>query len=130
MSRVGPIRGRIAAVSLRAAMSFGAAAGIAVGLVLGSLTGALLTWGAAAILAWQHQLSFTTGVNERLLPFGDTIPVLHAVQDLWFVVIPVTALAVAILGALFGALIGGLLGAVYNGSSLRAPVVIDVDEPL
>ena len=129
MSPRTAIRGRVAAVSLRAAMSFGAAAGFAIGLVLGSLMGALLTWGASAILAWQRQLSFTTGVSERLLPFGDTIPVLHAIQDLWFLVVPVAALASAVLAAIFGAVIGGLLGAVYNRSSLRAPVVIEVDEP-
>lgn len=129
MSGRPAIRGRIAAVSLRAAMSFGAAAGIAIGLVLGSLTGALLTWGASAILAWQRQLSFTTGVSERLLPFGDTIPILHAIQDLWFLVVPTVALLSAIAGAIFGAVIGGLLGAVYNRSALRAPVAIEVDEP-
>ena len=123
------VRGRIASVSLPAAMSFGATAGIAVGLLLGSLVGALLDYLAGAILAWQRQLSFTTGVDERLLPFGDTIPVLHAVQDLWFLVVPVVALLAAIVGAFFGALTGGLLATIYNRSSLRAPVVIEVDEP-
>jgi hypothetical protein len=123
------VRGRIAAVSLPAALSFGGAAGMATGLLLGSLAGALLAWFAGAILSWQEQLSFTTGVNERLLPFGDTIPVLHAVQDLWFLVIPVVAVSAAIVGGLFGAVIGGLLAAVYNRSSLRAPVVIEVAEP-
>lgn len=130
MNRLGPIHGRIAAVPLRAAMSFGAAAGIAIGLVVGSLLGALLTWLANAILAWQQQLAFTTGVNERLLPFGDSIPVLHAVQDLWFLFIPAVALVVAVVAGVFGALIGGLLATVYNRSSLRAPLVISVDEPL
>jgi hypothetical protein len=129
VSGIRLIRGRITAVPLRAAMGFGATAGIAIGLVLGSLTGASLTWGAIAILAWQRQLSFTTGVSERLLPFGDTIPILHAVQDLWFLFIPVVALAVAITAAIFGALIGGLLATAYNRSSLRAPVTIMVDEP-
>lgn len=129
MSGRPPIHGRIAAVSLRAAMGFGAAAGIAIGLLLGSLTGALLIWGAGAILAWQRQLSFTTGVTERLLPFGDTIPILHAILDLWFLVVPIVALFGAIVGAIFGAVIGGLLGAVYNRSSLRAPVAIEVDDP-
>jgi hypothetical protein len=124
------VQGRIAAVPLRAAMPFGATAGVAVGLILGSLLGAFLAWTAGAILAWQQQLSFTTGVNQRLLPFGDTIPVLHAIQDLWFLVIPVTAVVSAVVAGLFGALIGGLLAGVYNRSSLRAPVSIEVEEPV
>jgi hypothetical protein len=130
MNGPAPVRGRIAAVSLRAAISFGATAGMAVGLILGSLLGALTAWAAGAVLAWQQQLSFTTGVNERLLPFGDSIPILHAAQDLWFLLVPGVALLVAVMGGLFGALIGGLLAAAYNRSSLRAPVVIEVDEPL
>lgn len=129
MSTRTPIQGRIATIPVRVAVSFGATAGMAIGLVLGSLLGASLAWAAAAILNWQHQLSFTTGVTERLLPFGDLIPVLEAVQDLWFLVIPVVGLVTSIISAIFGGLIGGLLCAVYNRSALRAPVVIELDEP-
>lgn len=129
MNHQARVRGRITAISLPSALSFGGAAGMATGLLLGSFTGAIVAWLAGAILAWQQQLSFTTGVNERLLPFGDTIPVLHAVQDLWFLVIPAVALSAAIVGGLFGAVIGGLLAVVYNRSSLQAPVIIEVQEP-
>ncbi|HEY0444740.1 MAG TPA: hypothetical protein VGC90_10995, partial [Candidatus Limnocylindrales bacterium] len=67
------VRGRLAAVSVRASVGAGAWVGFALGLVLGALIGGAVVWFAGAVLDWQRDLAFTFGVARRLLPFGDQL---------------------------------------------------------
>ena len=57
------VRGRVVAVSERAAMIAGGWIGFALGLVIGCVLGAGLAWFAGAILSWQRDLSLTLGVT-------------------------------------------------------------------
>ena len=80
------------------------------GLVLGTVGGAVLAWAAGAVLAWQRELAFTLGVARTLLPFGDQLALLRWVSSTWYLVIPIVGMAVAVFSALVGGLIGALLG--------------------
>jgi hypothetical protein len=122
------IRGRLAAVSVRASAVAGAWVGATAGLVTGALGGALLAWSAGTILAWQRDLAFTLGVARSLLPFGDQVGALRWLSTTWYLVIPATAVAVALAWAAVGGLIGGLLAAIYNRSPRHATVVVEVPE--
>src|SRR5438874_11185345 len=62
------VRGRLAAVSVRASIGAGAWVGVAIGLVIGAALGAIVVWFAGAILDWQRDLAFTFGVARQLLP--------------------------------------------------------------
>jgi hypothetical protein len=66
------------------------------------------------VLDWHRQLGFTLGVTEDLLPLGEQIGVLQSVRDLWWLVIPLTGVAVGTLGALIGLLAGGLTASLLN----------------
>lgn len=101
--RVLPVR----AYLVRAAVVSGV-----IGLFVGSLLGVLVSWLAGAAVQWMLQLSFTTGVDTQLLPFGDRFATLETLRDRWFLVIPLTALGVAMLGCLVGLLAGVLLAAI------------------
>jgi hypothetical protein len=125
---VSLIQGRLAAVSVRAAIGAGAWVGFALGLVAGALVGALLAWFAGAVLGWQRELGLTLGVTHALLPFGDQIPALRWISGHWWVVVPAAALIVGLLVAIVGALIGGLLAAAYNRSPRHANVVVELDD--
>jgi hypothetical protein len=120
------VRGRLAAVSVRASSGAGAWVGFALGLVLGMLLGGVLVWFAGAVLDWQRDLAFTFGVARRLLPFGDQLGLLRDVQARWWLVVPGTGLVVGLLGAIVGLLLGGILGAAYNRSPRHALVVVEL----
>jgi hypothetical protein len=124
------VRGRVLALSLRAAIIAGGWIGFALGLTAGCVLGAGLAWFAGAILSWQRDLSLTLGVTEQLLPFGSQVPVLQRVQSYWFFVVPFVGLVVGAFGALVGGLISGLVAASYNRSPFAIEVVVEVPEPL
>lgn len=120
------VRGRLAAVSVRASFGAGAWVGFALGVVAGAVVGAVLVWFAGTVLDWQRDLGFTLGVTRRLLPFGDQVAALRWLSGTWWAVIPATAVAIGLLGALVGGLIGGLLAAAYNRSPRHASVVVEL----
>ncbi len=123
------VRGRLAAISVRAAMGAGAWVGFALGLLLGAIAGVLLAWFAGAVLAWQRELAFTLGLTRTLLPFGDQLGLLGTLSRLWYAVIPATALAGGIVFAVFGALVAGLVAAAYNRTPRHAVVLVEIPEP-
>lgn len=120
------VRGRLAAVSVRASSGAGAWVGFALGLVVGMLLGGVLVWFAGAVLDWQRDLAFTFGVARRLLPFGDQLGLLRDIQARWWLVVPGTGIVVGLLGAIVGLLLGGILGAAYNRSPRHALVVVEL----
>jgi hypothetical protein len=120
------VRGRLAAVSVRASIGAGAWVGFALGLVVGMLLGAALVWFAGAVLDWQRDLAFTFGVARRLLPFGDQLGLLRDLQARWWIVVPLAGFTVAALGLFVGGLLGGILGAAYNRSPRHALVVVEL----
>ena len=122
------VSGRVVAVSIRAALIAGGWIGFALGLVSGCVLGAILSWFSGAILSWQRDLTFTVGVTEQLLPFGNQIPVLQRLQADWFIVIPVVGLLVGVFAALVGGLIGGLVAVSYNRSPFGVHVVVEVPD--
>jgi len=125
-----PVRGRVVAVSIRAALIAGGWIGFALGLVSGCVLGAIVSWFSGAILSWQRDLTFTVGVTEQLLPFGNQIPVLQRLEADWFIVIPIVGLLVGVFAAMVGALIGGLVAVSYNRSPFGVRVVVEVpDQP-
>jgi hypothetical protein len=124
------VRGRVLAVSVRAAIIAGGWIGFGLGVVTGCVLGATLAWFAGAILSWQRDLSLTLGVTEQLLPFGNQIPVLQRIQADWFIVVPFAGVLVGIFAALVGGLIGGLVAASYNRSPYGVDVVVEVPDQL
>jgi hypothetical protein len=120
------VRGRLAAVSVRASLAAGAWVGFALGLVLGMLIGGVLVWFAGAVLDWQRDLAFTFGVARRLLPFGDQLGLLRDIQARWWIVVPGAGFIVGVLGATVGLLLGGILAAAYNRSPRHALVVVEL----
>jgi hypothetical protein len=120
------VRGRLAAVSVRASFGAGMWVGVALGLVIGSLLGALLAWFAGTILVWQRDLAFTLGVARSLLPLGDQVPALRWISTSWYLVIPAAAVVVALVAGLVGGLIGALLAVAYNRSPRHAAVVVEL----
>ncbi len=83
------VRGRLAAVSVRASFGAGAWVGGALGLVIGAVLGAILAWFAGTLLEWQRDLAFTLGVARALLPLGDQVGALRWISSTWYAVIPV-----------------------------------------
>jgi hypothetical protein len=122
------VRGRLAAVSVRATFVAGMWVGLSLGLVFGSIGGALLAWTAGTILGWQRDLAFTLGVARALLPFGNEVGALRWITANWFIVIPATAVVLAVVAGLIGGLIGALLAAVYNRSPRHATVVVEIPD--
>ena len=120
------VRGRLAAVSVRASLAAGAWVGAVIGLALGAVIGGLVVWFSGSVLDWQRDLSFTFGVTRRLLPFGDQLGLLRDIQTRWWLVIIGTSLGVAFVAALFGTLLGGILAAAYNRSPRHALVVVEL----
>ncbi len=118
-------RVRIRAMPLLPALVTGAWAGFVPGLFIGAIAGVLLSFGAGAALEWMRELSFTTGIQQQLLPFGDRIGVLETLQDDWPMVIPACALLLGLLSALVGVLTAGLVSASYG--SLLGGVEVDVE---
>ena len=122
------VRGRLAAVSVRASFVAGAWVGGSLGLVLGAIVGALLAWTAGTILGWQRDLAFTLGVARALLPLGDQVGALRWISTNWYLVIPAAAIVVAAVAAIVGGLVGALLAAVYNRSPRHAAVVVEIPD--
>jgi len=107
-------RMRVKSMPLAPALVTGAWAGFVPGLVIGGVAGVLVSFGAGAALEWMRELSFTTGIQQQLLPFGDRIGLLQTLQDDWLIVIPVSAVAVGLLSALIGMLTAALVGASFG----------------
>lgn len=122
------VHGRLAAVSVRATFTAGLWVGLTIGVVIGAVAGALLVWFAGTVLEWQRELAFTLGVARTLLPLGDQVGALRWISSSWYLVIPVVAVAVALVLALFGGLIGALLAAAYNRSPRHAAVVVELPD--
>jgi hypothetical protein len=116
---------RIRSMALTPALVTGAWAGFVPGLFLGAVVGTLISFGAGAALEWTRELSFTTGIQQQLLPFGDRIGLLETLQDDWIFVIAVSALALGLLSAVMGALTAGLVGASFG--SLLGGVEVEVE---
>jgi hypothetical protein len=108
-------------------MAAGIVTGFVGGFFVGCVLGALLAWFSGAVLDWHRQLGFTLGVTEALLPLGEQIGVLQIVNDLWWLVVPATGLALGLLNALVGMLAGGLAAGVFNRFS--GGVWLDVEVP-
>ncbi len=118
-------RYRIRSVPLVPALVTGAWSGFVPGLFIGGVLGVGITFGAGAALDWMRQLSFTTGIQQQLLPFGDRIGQLQTLQDAWPVVIGVSAVGVGLLSALIGALTAAAVGASFG--SLLGGVEVEVE---
>lgn len=121
-----PQRLRIRSVPVAPAIVTGAWSGFVPGLFMGGVLGAIVTFAAGGALEWMRELAFTTGIQEQLLPFGDRIGDLQSVQDGWYIVIPLGAIAFGLLGALIGALTGALVSASFG--SLLGGVEVVVEE--
>lgn len=126
-SNIRVVRGRLAGVSVRASFGAGAWVGFALGLVLGALLGAVVSWFVGAVLDWQRELAFTLGVAATLLPFGDQIPALRWLNETWYLVIPICAVATAVVAAGVGGVIGALLATAYNRSPRHSSVVVELE---
>jgi hypothetical protein len=109
-----PQRVRIHSVHLAPALLTGAWAGFVPGVFIGGVLGAVISFVAGAILDWIRQLSFTTGIDQALLPFGDRIGPLQTLQDEWFLVIPAAALVFGLFSALIGVLTAAAVSATYG----------------
>jgi hypothetical protein len=109
-------------------MAGGAATGFVGGFFVGCLLGALLTWFSGAVLDWHRQLGFTLGVTEDLLPLGEQVGLLQSISDLWWLVVPLTGLAIGLLNALIGLLAGGLVAGLFN--RLAHGLWLEVEVPL
>jgi hypothetical protein len=118
-------RYRIRSVPLLPALVTGAWSGFVPGLFIGAVIGVVITFGAGAALEWMRQLSFTTGIQQQLLPFGDRIGQLETLQDAWPVVIAVSALAIGLVSALIGVLTAAVVSASYG--SLLGSVEVEVE---
>ena len=120
------VRGRLAAVSVRASFAAGVWVGGALGLVIGAILGAILAWFAGTLLDWQRDLAFTLGVARALLPLGDQVGALRWISSTWYAVVPIAALVFAVVSGLIGGLIGALIAAAYNRSPRHAAVVVEL----
>jgi len=123
------VRGRLAAISVRASFGAGVWVGAALGLVIGAALGAVLVWFTGSILDWQRQLGLTLGISRTLLPFGDQIGALRWISTSWWAVIPLAALASGAVWGVIGGLIGALMAAAYNRSPRHASVVVELPPP-
>lgn len=126
-------RVRVRSVPLRPAIVTGAWAGFVPGLFAGGIIGALITFGAGAAIEWMRELSFTTGIQQQLLPFGDRVGLLQTLQDAWWVVIIASALVMGLLSALMGmltaALVASSFGSLLGGVEVEVEPVVAAAEP-
>jgi hypothetical protein len=122
------VRGRLAAVLVRAALSAGMWVGFVLGVVVGSFIGVLIVWLAGTILDWQRDLGFTLGVARALLPLGDQIGALRWISVSWWAVIPVSAIVTgAVVAVMFG-FAAALLAAAYNRTPRHAGVLVELPD--
>jgi hypothetical protein len=122
------VRGRLAAVSVRAALTAGIWVGFVLGVVVGSFIGVLIVWLAGTILDWQRDLGFTLGVARALLPLGDQIGALRWISVSWWAVIPLSALVIGIVGAAMFGFAAALLAAAYNRTPRHAGVLVELPD--
>lgn len=120
------VRGRLAAVSVRASFGAGWWVGLVIGVVGGALLGALVAWAAGTVLEWQREMAFTLGVARVLLPLGEQVEALRWLSSTWFLVIPAGALLGGLVVGVIGGLIGALLAAAYNRSPRHAAVIVEL----
>jgi hypothetical protein len=120
---------RIRSVPLMPAVVTGAWSGFVPGLFIGGAVGAVASFASGAAVEWMRELSFTTGIQEQLLPFGDRVGALQTLQDDWFVVIPLAGVAVGLLGAIIGALTGAVVSASYGSLLGGIDVVVEEAAP-
>jgi hypothetical protein len=118
---------RLRLLPLAPMMLAGIITGFVGGFFVGCVLGALLTWFSGAVLDWHRQLGFTLGVTEDLLPLGDQVGLLQSIRDLWWLVVPVTGVAIGLLNALIGLLAGGLMVGVFN--SFARGIWLEVEVP-
>ena len=118
---------RLRRLPLAPMMLAGTITGFVGGFFVGCVLGALLTWFSGAVLDWHRQLGFTLGVTEDLLPLGDQVGLLQSIRDLWWLVVPVTGVAIGLLNALIGLLAGGLMVGVFN--SFARGIWLEVEVP-
>lgn len=111
-------------LSIRSAMFAGAIGGFVFGLFAGATLGALISWVAGQLVAWQAQLGYSLGVAQQLLPLGDQTNSLESIGDLWFLVIPGVGVLIGLLSAVIGALAAGLWAALVNMGVL--PIEVNV----
>lgn len=116
---------RVRSMGLVPAMIAGAWSGFVPALFIGGAVGAVASFAAGAALEWMRELSFTTGIQEQLLPFGDRVGDLQTVQDDWFLVIPIAAVGLGLIGALMGALTGALVSASFGSLFGGVDVVVE-----
>src|SRR5438309_10369336 len=95
-------RVRIHSVHLVPALLTGAWAGFVPGLFIGGVLGAVISFGAGAILAWIGQVGVTTGMHPGLLPFSERIGLLPTLQDERYLVVPATAVGFGVFSGLTG----------------------------
>ena len=123
------IRGRLAAVSVRASFVAGAWVGGALGLVVGAVLGASSRGAPARSSSGSATSPSPSGWRD---PPAARRPGRRAALDLEHVVAGGPgggALAVAIVAGLIGGLIGALLAAAYNRSPRHAAVVVELPGP-
>jgi hypothetical protein len=96
------------------ALLTGAWAGFVPGVFIGATIGTLISFGAGAALEWMRELSFTTGIEGQLLPFGNRIGLLQSLQDDWFLVIPAAAVVMGVFTAVIGVLTAAVVSASYG----------------
>src|ERR1700680_5177333 len=108
------VSGWLVRLSVRSAMFAGGIGGFVSGRSAGSILGAIISWFAGALVAWQAQLGFSLGVEQQLLPLGDQVGSLETVADNWYLVIPGTGLVVGLVGAIMGMLAVGLWAALVH----------------
>jgi len=122
-----PVNVRLRRLPLWPLLAAGVVTGFVSGFFVGCVLGALAAWFSGAVLDWHRQLGFTLGVTEALLPLGDQVGLLQTVRDLWWLVVPVTGLALGLLNAVVGMLAGGLAAGVFN--RFTGGVWLDVEVP-
>lgn len=118
----------VVAVPVRRLIGIGAIAGFVPGFVLGCLFGGLVAWGASAAVNWMQQVSFTTGMQVALMPFGNRVSMLQSIHDNWFIVVPVVGVGMGLLTATIGALTAAIVAAVLPGGSRRARVLLRIED--
>ena len=116
---------RIRSVPLLPAVVTGAWSGFVPSLFIGGAAGAIASFAAGGALEWMRELSFTTGIQQQLLPFGDRIGLLETLQDDWLLVIPASGFALGVLSALIGMLTAGLVSSSYG--SLLGGVEVEIE---
>lgn len=119
-----PVTAEVLAVPVRRVLLVGAVCGFVPGFVVGCMVGGLLSWAAGAAVGWMHQVSFSTGMQVDLMPFGNRVSTLQGVRDGWFLAVPLVGLGIGLVTAAIGALTAGLVAVLTPGRLGRPDVVL------